>query len=143
MRKEIRAGFQAWSRNEYGAAPIRVQAAKRQQKTRHPLKGNGQGRTLYLFLKDKTSKSTCSTACADAWPPLLTSGTTKVSGGAQKGLLGTTKRSDGTTQVTYNGHPVYRFSGDKKAGDTKGQAVIAFGARWYAVTSAGKKLGGY
>jgi predicted lipoprotein with Yx(FWY)xxD motif len=115
-------------------------------KTRHGKIGtflvDGSGRTLYLFQKDKTPKSKCSDDCATAWPPLLTSGKPKVSGGVRKSLLGTSKRSDGTTQVTYNGHPLYTFSQDQKAGDTKGQGVSAFGAKWYAVTSAGKRLGG-
>jgi predicted lipoprotein with Yx(FWY)xxD motif len=116
-------------------------------KTRHGKLGtflvDGKGRTLYLFQKDKTSKSTCDDACAEAWPPLLTTGKATASGSARKGLLGTTKRADGTTQVTYNHHPVYRFANDKKAGDTKGQAVRAFGAKWYVLAPSGKKIGGY
>jgi predicted lipoprotein with Yx(FWY)xxD motif len=116
-------------------------------KTRHGKLGtflvDGKGRTLYLFQKDKTSKSTCNEACADNWPPLLTSGKPSASGSARKALLGTTKRADGTTQVTYNHHPVYLFVKDTKAGDTKGQALRAFGAKWYVMSAAGKKIGGY
>jgi predicted lipoprotein with Yx(FWY)xxD motif len=116
-------------------------------KTRHVALGtvlvDGSGRTLYLFQKDKSKKSTCSGACADAWPPALTTGKPTSAGSARKSLLSTTKRSDGTTQVTYNGHPLYRFSGDSKPGQTKGNKVNAFGARWYAVTPAGKRVGGY
>jgi predicted lipoprotein with Yx(FWY)xxD motif len=115
-------------------------------KTRHGKLGtflvDGSGRTLYLFRKDKSAKSTCSGACATAWPPVLTTGKPVASGSARKALLGTSKRSDGRTQVTYNGHPLYRFSQDHKAGDTKGQAVSAFGAKWYAVTPSGKRIGG-
>src|SRR4051795_5122720 len=89
-------------------------------KTRHGKLGtflvDGSGRTLYLFQKDKTSKSQCSGDCATDWPPVLTTGKPKTSGSARKALLGTSKRSDGTTQVTYNGHPLYRFDEDKKAG---------------------------
>src|SRR4051794_15688569 len=70
---------------------------------------NSKGATLYLFMKDKKGKSACSGACAKAWPPLLTKGRPKVSGGAASAKLGTTRRADGTTQVTYNGHPVYTF----------------------------------
>src|SRR5262245_9028203 len=114
-------------------------------KTRHGKLGtflvDGHGRTLYLFQKDKTKRSTCSNACATDWPPLLTTGKAKVSGSARKALLGTTKRTDGTTQVTYKGHPLYTYSGDQKAGDTNGQGVSAFGARWYAVTASGKRVG--
>jgi predicted lipoprotein with Yx(FWY)xxD motif len=114
-------------------------------KTRHGSLGtflvDGSGRTLYLFKKDKTSKSTCSGACATAWPPLLTTGKPTGSGSARKALLATSKRSDGRTQVTYNGHPLYRFSEDKKAGDLKGQGLNEFGGRWYAVAPSGKRLG--
>jgi predicted lipoprotein with Yx(FWY)xxD motif len=115
-------------------------------KTRHGKLGtflvDGKGRTLYLFQKDTTTKSRCAGDCATAWPPLLTTGKPKASGSARKSLLGTTKRSDGTTQVTYKGHPLYRFVQDQKAGDTKGQGVSAFGAKWYAVSASGKRIGG-
>jgi predicted lipoprotein with Yx(FWY)xxD motif len=104
---------------------------------------DGKGRTLYLFQKDKTAKSTCSGACAENWPPLLTSGKARAAGSARQDLIGTITRADGTIQVTYNDHPLYRFVNDKKAGDTKGQAVRAFGAKWYALTRGGRKIGGY
>jgi predicted lipoprotein with Yx(FWY)xxD motif len=115
-------------------------------KTRHGGIGtflvDAKGRTLYLFQKDKTHKSRCAGECATEWPPLLTTGKPKASGLARKSLLGTTRRADGTTQVTYNGHPLYRFVADHKPGDTNGQGVSAFGARWYAVNVAGRRLGG-
>jgi predicted lipoprotein with Yx(FWY)xxD motif len=98
------------------------------------------GKTLYLFEKDKHGKSACSGACAKAWPPLLTKGKPKAASGAQSSKLGTVKRSDGTTQVTYAGHPVYGFIMDKKAGDTKGEGLKAFGAEWYALSPSGKKV---
>jgi predicted lipoprotein with Yx(FWY)xxD motif len=102
---------------------------------------NGSSQTLYLFEKDKNGKSACSGACATNWPPLLTKGTPKASGGAKSSLLGTTKRSDGTTQVTYNKHPLYRFKGDaNKVGATKGEGLDAFGAEWYVVGTNGKKI---
>jgi predicted lipoprotein with Yx(FWY)xxD motif len=113
-------------------------------KTRHGKLGtflvDAKGRTLYLFEKDKSKKSTCSGACAVAWPPLLTSGAPKAAGSAKRSLLGTTKRSDGKTQVTYNGHPLYFFVQDKKAGDTKGQGLDGFGAKWYVLSASGKKI---
>jgi predicted lipoprotein with Yx(FWY)xxD motif len=97
--------------------------------------------TLYLFEKDKNGKSACSGACATNWPPLLTKGTPKGTGGVKSSLLGTTKRSDGTTQVTYNKHPLYRFKGDaNKVGATKGEGLDAFGAEWYVVGTNGKKI---
>jgi predicted lipoprotein with Yx(FWY)xxD motif len=103
------------------------------------LVGTG-GRTLYLFEKDHGTTSACSGACAQAWPPLTTSGTPQASGAVKASLLGTTKRSDGTMQVTYAGHPLYLFQGDSAAGQTNGEGSKAFGAGWYVLTPAGKKI---
>ena len=100
------------------------------------------GRTLYLFEKDTGTQSTCSGACAMAWPPLLTTGAPKASGAAKSALLGTTMRDDGTVEVTYAGHPVYYFSGDAKPGDTAGQEVEAFGAEWYVLAPSGSAIEG-
>ena len=100
------------------------------------------GHTLYLFEKDTGSTSTCTGACAAAWPPLITTGAPTAGGAADAGLLGTTKRPDGTMEVTYGGHPLYYFSGDAAAGDTAGQEVEAFGAEWYAVAPSGKAVEG-
>lgn len=97
----------------------------------------GGGRTVYLFQRDSGPHSTCSSACATNWPPLTTAGAPKAGGGATAAMLGTTKRADGTTQVTYAGHPLYFFAGDSSAGQTNGQGVSAFGATWYAVAPSG------
>src|SRR3979411_3264106 len=91
------------------------------------------GRTLYLFKADAGTTSACSGACATAWPPLLTAGTPAFRGGAMAALVGTTKRSDGAQQVTYNGHPLYLFIKDQKPGDVTGQGVTALRARCRAV----------
>jgi predicted lipoprotein with Yx(FWY)xxD motif len=101
---------------------------------------DSQGRTLYLFQKDTGTKSTCSGGCATAWPPLRTSGKPTAGGGAKASLLGTTPRSDGQPQVTYNGHPLYGFQGDSKPGDTTGQGNPGFGAPWYVVSPAGNEI---
>jgi predicted lipoprotein with Yx(FWY)xxD motif len=101
---------------------------------------DSKGRTAYLFEKDTGPKSTCSGACAAEWPPVTTSGKPSAGDGLTASMLGTTKRSDGTTQVTYNGHPLYLFSGDNKPGDTAGQKVNAFGAEWYVLSPAGDKV---
>jgi predicted lipoprotein with Yx(FWY)xxD motif len=101
---------------------------------------NGKGLTLYLFQADKTSKSTCTGACAKVWPPLLVKGKPTASGGVQSKLLSTTRRSDSTTQVTYHGHPLYRFAGDKKPGDINGQGLNNFGAKWYVLGTNGKQI---
>jgi predicted lipoprotein with Yx(FWY)xxD motif len=100
---------------------------------------DSRGRTLYLFKKDKGTKSACSGACAAAWPPLRANGKPKAGSGVTASRLGTTRRSDGKPQVTYNGHPLYSFVMDTKPGDTKGQGFTAFGARWFAVSPSGKQ----
>jgi len=101
---------------------------------------DSEGRTLYLFGADAGAKSACSGACAVNWPPLISSGAPTAGSGAKSSLIGTSTRSDGKAQVTYNGHPVYLFAGDQKAGDTNGQGVNAFGGSWYALTSAGNQV---
>ena len=101
---------------------------------------DANGRTLYLFEADKSTQSTCNGACAAAWPPLLTSGGPTAGGSAKPGLLGTTKRSDGKTQVTYNGHPLYGYAGDSKPGDTNGEGLNQFGAAWYVLNTSGEKV---
>jgi predicted lipoprotein with Yx(FWY)xxD motif len=103
---------------------------------------DSQGRTLYLFKKDKGTKSACSGECAVDWPPLRTNGKPTVGSGAKASLVATTTRSDGKPQVTYNGHPLYRYQGDQKAGDTNGQGITAFGAAWYALAPAGNQVSG-
>lgn len=101
---------------------------------------DGQGRTLYLFEADTSERSTCSGSCAAAWPPLTTSGTPKAGQGVSADLLGTTIRDDGSTGVTYNGHPLYYYQGDQKPGDTNGQDLLQFGAKWYVLNMAGNKI---
>jgi predicted lipoprotein with Yx(FWY)xxD motif len=103
---------------------------------------NSRGRTLYLFKKDAGTKSACTGACATAWPPLRASGKPTVGGGAKASLVGTARRSDGKPQVTYNGHPLYTFIKDTKAGDTNGEGLNAFGGRWLAISAAGKQVSG-
>jgi predicted lipoprotein with Yx(FWY)xxD motif len=102
---------------------------------------DGSGRTLYLFEKDQPDQSACSGACAAAWPVDNSSGTPKAGSGVQASLLGTIKRSDNTTQVTYNHHPLYYYSGDSQAGQQNGQGLNAFGATWFVVAPAGSKVG--
>jgi predicted lipoprotein with Yx(FWY)xxD motif len=107
-----------------------------------PILVDANGRTLYLFEKDRPNQSACSGACAVAWPVDHTSGAPQAGSGAQAALLGTIKRSDGTTQVTYNSHPLYYFSGDSKPGQLNGQGVNAFGAKWYVMAPTGSKVEG-
>jgi predicted lipoprotein with Yx(FWY)xxD motif len=117
-------------------------------KTRHAALGtytvDGKGRSLYLFLKDTTSKSKCYGSCAKVWRPLTVKGTPKAGGGLTASRLSTSKRKSGAKQVTYGGHPLYYFDGDSSAGDQNGQGIKSFGARWYVVAPSGKKItGGY
>jgi predicted lipoprotein with Yx(FWY)xxD motif len=101
---------------------------------------NSTGRTLYVFKADVGAKSACTGACATAWPPLLATAKPTAGTGLTASKLATITRSDGTQQVTYNGHPVYLFIKDKKPGQTTGQGVTAFGAAWYALTPAGNQI---
>jgi predicted lipoprotein with Yx(FWY)xxD motif len=102
---------------------------------------DGSGRTLYLFAKDQPDQSACAGGCAAAWPVDNSSGTPKAGSGVKASLLGTITRSDNTTQVTYNHHPLYYYSGDSQAGQQNGQGLNAFGAAWFVVAPAGGKVG--
>ena len=93
------------------------------------------GMTVYMFASDHNGKSSCAGACAKFWPPYT--GTPKAGSGLDASLLGTTMRSDGTTQVTYAGRPLYTYSGDAAPGDTNGQGVNTFGALWWVVDPSG------
>jgi len=100
------------------------------------------GRTIYLFLADSSTKSACNSAgCVQAWPPVLTKGAPRAGAGVNASLLGTIKRADGTTEVTYAGHPLYYFISDTKPGDLTGQGIDAFGAPWYVVSPSGMQIG--
>ena len=96
-----------------------------------------KGMTLYLFVKDTSTSSTCYDQCAQFWPPLLTSGAPQAGTGANQSLLGTTTRTDGKVEVTYAGHPLYYFLKDKATGDITGQGVNGFGDLWWVLTPSG------
>jgi predicted lipoprotein with Yx(FWY)xxD motif len=100
----------------------------------------GNGRTLYLFQADMHGTSTCAGACAAAWPPDIVTGQPQAGSGVNQALLGTITRPDGTTQLTYNGHPLYYFIADTAAGTAHGQAVKQFGAEWDVVGASGSKI---
>src|SRR4051794_22028291 len=103
---------------------------------------DGKGRTLYLFEADKGAMSKCDGACASAWPPLTTSGKPTAGAGVVAAKLGTAKRADGTTGVTYDGHPLYTYAGDGAPGQTTGEGLTDYGAAWYALSAAGKSVVG-
>jgi len=98
------------------------------------------GRTMYLFEGDKSGASACSGACAAAWPPVTVSGTLKAGSGVSQAELVTIKRSNGTMQLAYHGHPLYYFTGDSAVGTAHGQGLKAFGSDWYVVSASGSKV---
>lgn len=102
---------------------------------------DSKGNSLYYFEKDKGlgGKSACNGSCASVWPPLTTSGAPKAQKGAEASKLGTSKRSDGSTQVTYNKFPLYTYTADSKPGDVMGEDINSFGGKWYVLTPAGTK----
>jgi len=104
-----------------------------------PILVDGTGRTLYLFQADSGTTSHCYGGCAQAWPPDTTTGHPGAHG-LNSTMVGTTPRKDHTTQVTYNGHPLYRFALDAKPGDTTGQGSTAFGGAWYVVSPSGTAI---
>lgn len=95
------------------------------------------GKTLYVFLGDAGTMSNCLGSCAHNWPPLTTIGLPRATGGVSQRLLGTTKRQDGTTQVTYDGHPLYCFIADSVPGIANGEGIDAFGGRWEVINAGG------
>jgi len=101
---------------------------------------SSSGRAVYLFNGDSMNKSNCSGSCVSIWPPVAAKGTLSASGGASSSDLGTITRSDGTKQVTYNGHPLYYYAGDSGAGMTSGQGISGFGATWWLVGTSGSAL---
>ncbi|WP_042411030.1 COG4315 family predicted lipoprotein [Streptacidiphilus carbonis] len=100
---------------------------------------DGSGRTLYLLTADSGSKSNCNGTCASIWPPDTTSGTPSNSG-VTASMVGTTTRTDHTSQVTYKGHPLYTFAHDTKAGDVNGEGIATFGGTWYVVGTDGNPI---
>ncbi|HEU5418372.1 MAG TPA: hypothetical protein VFV41_11840 [Streptosporangiaceae bacterium] len=101
-----------------------------------------QGRTIYMFAIDKPGKSNCtSSSCVQFWPPLK-GNPSKASGANLPGTFGTITRPDGSTQATYDGHPLYLYSGDTAAGQTNGNNLNHDGGLWYAITPSGGKPSG-
>lgn len=101
---------------------------------------DGSGRAVYLWSKDTGDMSACTGACTGAWPPVTTTGNATAAGSAKPSDLGTITRSDGTKQVTYDGHPLYFFSGDSGAGTAAGQGSDSFGAKWWLVAPSGSDV---
>jgi predicted lipoprotein with Yx(FWY)xxD motif len=140
-------GSTAYSSGGYGspiAASATTSVAAAAVGVRHTSLGrvivDSKGRTLYLFEKDTSRRSACSGQCAQYWPPLLTHGAPVAHAGVKQSLLGKIRRADGSQQVTYAGHPLYRYIGDSKPGQTNGEGLQDFGAGWDVLSSSGKKI---
>jgi predicted lipoprotein with Yx(FWY)xxD motif len=129
------AGAAAVAANAAGSATVQARHAKIAT-----IVVDAKGMSLYEFEKDKGKKSACSGACAKVWSPLIVKGKPTAGKGLKGSLLSTITRTGGAKQVTYGGHPLYHYDDDKKAGQTKGQGSSAFGAKWYVVNPAGKKI---
>jgi predicted lipoprotein with Yx(FWY)xxD motif len=101
------------------------------------LLATSSGLTLYHYTDEKGGRIDCKGACAKLWPPLLVKAGAKptLGAGLSSAKVGTVRRPDGGTQVTYNGYALYRYAPDKKAGDVKGQALFK---AWYAIAPTGK-----
>ncbi len=103
---------------------------------------DSDGFTLYDFHKDKGTTSSCYGGCANVWPPLTTTGKPQAGEGVSASKLGTTKRKDGTTQVTFAGHPLYTYTADSKPGEANGNDFSSFGGQWYALLPSGAEAEG-
>jgi len=137
----------AYSSGAYGSAakPSRESNRRRGEDRRREVDAGSNRRRrkrphALPFEKDKNRRSACSGSCATFWPPLLAHGKPVARPGVKQSLLGTTRRANGSQQVVYGGHPLYRFSLDRKAGQTKGEGLQDFGAGWEAVSPAGRKV---
>lgn len=106
-----------------------------------PVLVDSKGFTVYDFHKDKGTTSSCYGGCAEVWPPVTSEGAPQTGEGAMSSQLGTTKRKDGTTQVTYAGHPLYTYVADKKPGEANDNDFSSFGAQWYALHANGEEAG--
>lgn len=103
---------------------------------------DAEGVSLYLFTDANGNPVSCTGQCAEAWPPFVTDGAPVASDGVDAGLLSTTERSDGTTQVVYNGWPLFYFVNDPAPGDVNGQGIESFGGKWYLVSPSGASITG-
>jgi predicted lipoprotein with Yx(FWY)xxD motif len=101
---------------------------------------DSRGRTLYLFEKDRNGVSMCNSACMSYWPALTSHATPHAGRGVKQSLLRLSRAHNGVRQVTYAGHPLYTFVGDKRAGQTTGEGLSNFGAEWYALAASGQKV---
>ena len=101
---------------------------------------DANGRSVYVFMKDKKNVSTCADACAAAWPPFAASSAVSTDSSMKSAMVGTITRSDNRSQTSYNGMPLYYYEDDKQPGDIEGQGKNEFGGLWYVVSPSGQKI---
>jgi predicted lipoprotein with Yx(FWY)xxD motif len=101
---------------------------------------DSKGRTLYDFVIDKGTMSVCYGGCASLWPPYTTNAKPVAGPGVSAALIGMAKRKDGSSEVTYAGHPLYYYAPDQQRGQITGQALNQFGAPWYALAPNGREI---
>ena len=99
---------------------------------------NAQGRTLYLYMKDRGTTSACSRRCSQVWPPATVSGVPTAGPGVEAAKLTTTRGADNTRQLVYNGHPLYTLTADVRPGQINGEGFLG---TWYVISAAGKRIG--
>jgi predicted lipoprotein with Yx(FWY)xxD motif len=119
------------------ASPLKGTRVTTTRSSLGPILADSSGKTLYLFERDRHGMSACTGSCASYWPPLLTKGPPVATTGVKTSMLGTAKRTDGTLQVTYAGHPLYTFKLDAKPGQAKGEGTSFFGGAWYVLDATG------
>jgi predicted lipoprotein with Yx(FWY)xxD motif len=106
-----------------------------------PILATGTGATLYEFAPDTPTHSAClDDGCVYQWPPLLVSHASQVGPGVTRSLVGTLRRPDGSIQLSYNGHPLYLYIRDVKAGEVTGQAIDQDGGLWYVLSPSGRQI---
>jgi predicted lipoprotein with Yx(FWY)xxD motif len=106
-----------------------------------PILATGTGATLYDFVPDTPHHSAClNVGCVYQWPPLLVSSASQVGPGLSRSLVGTLRRPDGSTQLSYNGHPLYLYIRDVKPGEVEGQAIDQDGGLWYVLSPSGNEI---
>jgi predicted lipoprotein with Yx(FWY)xxD motif len=104
-----------------------------------PILFDDRGQAIYIWELEDSTKAECYGDCAEAWPPVLTNGSPIASASVKSELLGTTERTDGTTQVTYNGHPLYYYA-HEKAGEVKCHNVSTHGGLWWVIQPSGNRV---
>lgn len=142
----VAGGTYAVASRSGGPASAAAASKRAVVKTRHGALGtflvDGQGRTLYRFLKDTGRRSQCTGVCAQTWPAQTTHGRPRAAGRAKAFLLSTSRRAGGAKQVDYAGHPLYRYAFDSRPGETSGEGIDAFGGHWYVVKTSGGAIRG-